>query len=126
MGSPQYRGCALGGLAAQQRRIPFIRSIGRAGFALVAGVSMIYILIILHAVDAVLTWRFGRNTEYGILFKNLTGSPWTFWPARIGFLLIILGGCEWYKSAYDNGLYWAAIGCQVGILWAIFSKWKMR
>jgi hypothetical protein len=93
---------------------------------MVASMITIAALTILHAADAVATWLFGRNTEYGILFKRLTGSAWQFWPARIGFFLVILGGCEWFRYAYDDRLYWAAIGCQVGILWAIFSKWKMR
>ena len=87
---------------------------------------MICLLTILHTADAVLTWMCGRNTEYGILFKNLTDSAWKFWPARIGFFLLIVGGCEWYHCAYDAGLYWFAIGFQAAILWAIFSKWRSR
>lgn len=74
---------------------------------------MIYVLIILHAVDAVLTWRFGRNTEYGLIFKKLVGSPWKFWPARAAFFAVIFIGCEIYYSHFSSGLYWFAIGEQM-------------
>jgi len=84
---------------------------------------MIYLLITLHLLDAGLTWRYGRNTEYGILFKHLTGSAWKFWPARLGFIAVIVLGCELYPTAH---LYWAAVGAQGMALYTIYAAWRYK
>ena len=89
---------------------------------------------ILSALDAVPTWIFGRNTEYGLLFRNLTDSAWKFWPARIGFFLAVAVGCEWWKAIYPSNTFldaitpdilWGfALGFQTFVIWNNFCRGK--
>ena len=72
------------------------------------------ILTVIHAVDGVMTWIYGRNTEYGLVFKSLIHKgPTVFFSARFAFTAAIVLACMWFNSYYKSqALYWLAIGAQ--------------
>ena len=86
---------------------------------------MIITLIILHLIDAILTWKYGRNTEFGILFVNIINKGfWWFWVCRVLFMIVVIFGCWLYQIIYhDTHLYWGAIGGQFMVIYMLYAQW---